>query len=1357
MFQVSAAEHLRKLEKLDEAAQKVMNAESKAYLSRLHTRKLEEDAARKEREMRRRKVMLEQDAAQDALEEKRREDLILAKLARQCAEEVKIGEQMWVARKEKEVMRKNRQLRDEQLQEEERLAAIERRERDHEIGLQAREEYEARLAREKERAEENERARQAVKHQQHEATCRAVAEQLAALAARVVDFRATTQPLLPPKVMRDWLTLFKAGLPLEPPGLDTPHAEELPEGDAEGGDAAPAPADETVNTAELDAYLERSEDWAVDVLQGKQIPEEEEAAGGALLASETLVPIPEEAGCAQTGRMVLEFIETCMPPPPPATGAGLPVNLTKVAIIGRPFAGKSLQAQRLAEAHRLLVVMPQEVVEQALAAATTYDENVAAATALDEDAAAAAAEAGEELAEPPNSAAAIVPPATLDLANAARAALPGPVPDEVLVGLIVETIRNVDQVSYSGVVLDGFPRTEAQARALEKALTGFEPPPKEPPKKGSKIAPPPDEGDEPKAPHVPGIDCVIRLDVPDEMCRRRALGRRLDPQTGEVYHLEFAPPPDEHEPGLNERLVPVEGAADQEASLPAALVAYADGEAALEQWFTDLGLLVPINGEAALAEVGDAVAGALTGQLTLKEERVAAKKAFEDEAAAAAAAAAAEAEAAAAAEAEAAAAAAAAEEAGEPPPDPIPATAAAPAALPSEASEVLFGNWKALEEGFLSAGCASLASVRELQWRAHQRVCSSRKEFVTLLTAPDAREREALDAQERFNAMPTELRLSEGGKAELHMIATDLQETLYALSDQRRTAAEKAMGAMAEDGWLQGHALQLVLATLTLAQGEADRFSKTCAVLHSYCCLRSERNLPFTAPPLAELPVVDAVDISVPVPGDADGAEAAAAPAKGKAPPAKGGAPPTGSSPEATLVSALNALVTSHCEPIEEAEAPPPAEETATAEAKRAAEWATILHSALVGERAKLRRRLACILRYGIGQVADLRDQIKDLYAQLDGWLGERQRSEAAAGASLVTILRRAVEDEVSLPHALQLQGDELVIDESLLVLPPPPPPPVPKPSQPPIADRFTVVQLAGLATKMREASSSLRLSAEATEAIFCRLGAAGFDAASPPLPEAWWPLGPPAYAKLTGLFCADGAPELAWPEVVLTLAAITPPTEDQLVANLTSAAKLLGREDLLPQPPPEAPAAEGDAAAAPPPALPARASLLLDHEAYDSLPLWFEEGATPQADGYSVEGALKALLFDMLADSTSGKLDLQQLLLYACDGAEKAFAVLGFASSKMLTLDGLYELLHREPAVDGVEPPEHLDPFSRAALKRLFVELKLGEAERAPFPLVSKHPAGAALLGACPSYVPKDVYGLVSDLVNNAGASLKI
>ena len=74
-----------------------------------------------------------------------------------------------------------------------------------------------------------------------------------------------------------------------------------------------------------------------------------------------------------------------------------------------------------------------------------------------------------------------------------------------------------------------------------------------------------------------------------------------------------------------------------------------------------------------------------------------------------------------------------------------------------------------------------------------------------------------------------------------------------------------------------------------------------------------------------------------------------------------------------------------------------------------------------------------------------------------------------------------------------------------------------------------------------------------------------------------------------------------------------------------------------------------------------------------------------------------------------------------------------------------------------GLAPPDHLDPFSRAALKRLLVELKLGEADKAPCPLVAMHPAGAALLGACVSYAPKDAYAFVSDLVTGAGTSLKI
>ena len=50
-----AAEHITRLEKLL-PSREALDAESSAYLSRLRTRRLEEDASRKEREMRRRKV-----------------------------------------------------------------------------------------------------------------------------------------------------------------------------------------------------------------------------------------------------------------------------------------------------------------------------------------------------------------------------------------------------------------------------------------------------------------------------------------------------------------------------------------------------------------------------------------------------------------------------------------------------------------------------------------------------------------------------------------------------------------------------------------------------------------------------------------------------------------------------------------------------------------------------------------------------------------------------------------------------------------------------------------------------------------------------------------------------------------------------------------------------------------------------------------------------------------------------------------------------------------------------------------------------------------------------------------------------
>ena len=89
------------------------------------------------------------------------------------------------------------------------------------------------------------------------------------------------------------------------------------------------------------------------------------------------------------------------------------------------------------------------------------------------------------------------------------------VPDEVVIGMILDRIAEPD--AKDGFMLDGFPRTGAQASALSDALeqAGVQ------------------------------IDRVLLIEVPDELIVERGVGRRNDPVTGRIYHLRFDPPPAE--------------------------------------------------------------------------------------------------------------------------------------------------------------------------------------------------------------------------------------------------------------------------------------------------------------------------------------------------------------------------------------------------------------------------------------------------------------------------------------------------------------------------------------------------------------------------------------------------------------------------------------------------------------------------------------------------------------------------------------------------------------------------------------------------------------------------------------------
>ena len=147
---------------------------------------------------------------------------------------------------------------------------------------------------------------------------------------------------------------------------------------------------------------------------------------------------------------------------------------TRLVFLGPPGSGKGTQAALLSDAFGLCQVSTGDILRQAVAEGTPLGREAKAC---------------------------------MD-----KGAL---VPDEVVIGIVRDKLTGPE--CRKGFILDGFPRTTGQARALDAILHDFSAP----------------------------IDRVIAFTVDDEAVVARLSGRRTCRECQAMFHLAFSPPEQE--------------------------------------------------------------------------------------------------------------------------------------------------------------------------------------------------------------------------------------------------------------------------------------------------------------------------------------------------------------------------------------------------------------------------------------------------------------------------------------------------------------------------------------------------------------------------------------------------------------------------------------------------------------------------------------------------------------------------------------------------------------------------------------------------------------------------------------------
>lgn len=459
-------------------------------------------------------------------------------------------------------------------------------------------------------------------------------------------------------------------------------------------------------------------------------------------------------------------------------------------------------------------------------------------------------------------------------------------------------------------------------------------------------------------------------------------------------------------------------------------------------------------------------------------------------------------------------------------------------------------------------------------------------DYADFLARPDTKQEFVAQWQQAYNSIPLDMRDDPETKAELHMRASELQDSLWDICTNRDEQSEAELDAIRNDGFIHDHVGVITNHFTAILQTELDRYKDTVAIIEDYYVASQGEIIAGEPDEAVPLPVIDVIaatasDIdsesrpttaevdteqTVPtVPRTADGKgtnlehlasviKAAVTVIPERENPTEIRA--TKAAEEAALLEKEakgkeKAKKPKKGEPAEEELPTPTAEELLALEAKEAK--AAIFEKvdderyvALTVEDARFKSRVELIQAAAAKLIEEVWTKADALWGHMALCSKERMDAETSSILQLIADVQAAIEAEERLLHELTLQGKDYKIEHAVYMFEPPTPPPK---SDDPVEDlsatSFTIAQLEALADQFAGVAPTYMLPTQAFAGYLHGLSVVSVGSGL--LPESWLNL-PETKVKVIAKAVSYGS-HVDWRTLVIAAAAIPTATPVDLIS----------------------------------------------------------------------------------------------------------------------------------------------------------------------------------------------------------------